>query len=213
MTPGMTSSSTAGGGSALTSEEAAVYSELKGLMHEVLLLLGLFALCCPRNAEALRWRWSGHPTMLHRLCELPFGYYCDPRLRAVVLPTLLCACLHDSVNLRILTSRLSPQHLLNFLKINAQPTASQSTPLALGGEDGAAAPPPTAYTPPAALIDDPSELPIVNMEYALAARLPPELWQEAAAFFASRPESPVPDLLGARGEEPPIAARDSELSG
>ena len=49
----------------------------------------MFALGTPRNAEALRWRWNRHPTMLHRLCDLPFGYFCEPRLRAVllVLPT------------------------------------------------------------------------------------------------------------------------------
>ena len=65
------------------------------------------------------------------------------------------------------------------------------------------------------------------MEYALAARLPPEMWPDALRFFSTRPESPVPDLLGTTpsasldgcdGVEPPAlagspAARESELSG
>ena len=179
----------------LTSEEAAVCTELKSLMHETLLLLGLFSLNTPRNAEALRWRWSGHPTMLHRLCELPFGYYCEPRLRSVLFPTLLCACINEPVNLRILTSRLAPEHLIHFVR-NAQAAMPTRQP-------GEAAAPPVL---PANLIDDPSELPIVSMEYALAARLPVEMWKEAIGFFSARPESPLPDL---GMEPPPAAARES----
>ena len=181
-----------GGVASLTSEEAAVCIELKSLMHEALLLLGLFSLNTPRNAEALRWRWSSHPTMLHRLCDLPFGYFCEPRLRSVLFPTLLCACLNDPVNLRILSSRLSPEHLLSFLR-----SAQAALPAHQPGEPAPAAPPPEL---PAVLIDDPSELPIVSMEYSLAARLPAEMWKDAIAFFSVRPESPSPEL---EGVEPP----------
>jgi len=169
----------------------------------------MFTLAAPRNAEALRWRWSGHPTMLHRLCELPFAYYCEPRLRSVLLPTLLCACLHDTVNLRILSSRLAPVHLLTFLRISAAGGAASSTGENQPPPSPTSAPP--SYTPPAVLIDDPSELPIVSMNYDLAARLPPEMWNEAIAFFSTRPESPAPDFLGV--EPPPLAANDSETSG
>jgi hypothetical protein len=179
----------------LTSEESAVYTELRSLMHEVLLLLGMFSLGAPRNAEALRWRWCGHPTMLHRLCDLPFAYFCEPRLRAVLFPTLLCACLHDSVNLRILTSRLSPEHLLCFLR-----NASLSEPAA------------STHMPPAVLIDDPSELPIVSIEYALAARLPPDTWAEATRFFSNRSESPLVDPGTNSGVDPPAAACDPETA-
>jgi hypothetical protein len=166
----------------------------------------------------LCWRWQGHPTMLHRMCDLPFGYYCEPRLRCALLPTLLCACLHDPFNLRILSSRLAPAHLLNFIRINASPPPPPGAPGAPGapgnGSGALAEPYPTTYTPPAALVDDPSELPVVSMEYALAARLPPHLWPEALSFFATRPASPVSDGVGARGvEPPPLAARDSEMSG
>ena len=150
--------------------------------------------------------------MLHRLCDLPFAYYCEPRLRSVLLPTLLCACLHDSVNLRILSSRLSPTHLLNFVRLNASgayPTAALSAgSSSTDGSSTASPASPPAYSPPAALIDDPSELPIVTMEYTLAARLPPDLWPDAIAFFSSRPDSPAPEAWP--GLEPPALA--SEMS-
>ena len=178
-----------------------MYHELKSLMHEVLLLLGMFALGAPRNAEALRWRWAGHPTMLHRLCDLPFAYYAEPRFRSVLFPTLLCACYHDSVNLRILSSRLSPAHLLRYLRAAASPATSTAP-----GEPS----PSPAYTPPAALIDDPSELPIVTMEYSLPARLPPALWIEALRCFSTRPVSPDPVHIGV--EMPRLSARGSETS-
>jgi len=40
------------------------------------------------------------------------------------------------------------------------------------------------------LVADPSELPIVTMDYALASRLPPSEWSEALAFFTGRPDRP-----------------------
>ena len=98
---------------------------------------------------------DGEEWVASSLDDLPFAYYCEPRLRNVLLPTLLCACFRDTVNLRILSSRLSPAHLLNFLRLNASPPPPSSAHPAAGG---AADLPPTAYTPPAALIDDPSEL-------------------------------------------------------
>ena len=160
-------------------DEIAVSIELRSLLHEVLLLLGIFALRSPRNAEALRWRYKDHPTMLHRLVGLPFRYFCDPQCKLALFPTLLCAVLHESVNLRILTSRLSPEHLLTFLR--TEMLARQSS-VSLPGErfsDYSA-----SLSSPAVLVEDPSELPMVSLEYALAARMPPSLWQEAVRYLA-----------------------------
>ena len=57
---------------------------------------------------------------------LPFVYFVDPRLRAVLFPTLLCACLHDTVNLRILSSRLAPAHLLTPRAVTAPSSPASS---------------------------------------------------------------------------------------
>ena len=142
-------------------------AELRALLHDVLLLLGTFTLGSRGNAEILRWRWGEHPTMLHRLSALPFRYFCQPRLRLVLLPTLVCACLRDEHNIRILSERLSPAHLVRFLREEQAANAPTEPPLA------------------ASLIADPSELPIVSMDFRLAARLPPAEWRAALEFFES----------------------------
>ena len=67
--------------------------------------------------------------MLHRLVELPFPYFCEPRLLAVLMPTLLCGCLADVANLHILSSRLSPEHLARYLRgqIRAYPPSAEAS--------------------------------------------------------------------------------------
>ena len=167
--------------------------EAEGLLHETLLLLGAFALATPKNAETLRWRWGAHPTMLHRLCELPFAYFVDPELRDVLLPTLISACHNDPFNFRILSSRLAPEHLTRYLRAQPEGAARELAP----GRECA---------PAAVLSSDPSELPIVTMDYALAARFPPVLWLEATRYLSVRPESPAPegiDLLPDPPARPP----------
>ena len=43
----------------------------------------------------------------------------------------------------------------------------------------------------AVLEADPSELPVVSVDFSLAARLPPSLWKSALQLFSFRPESPL----------------------
>ena len=147
------------------------------LLHEMLLLLGQFTLGSAANGEILRWRWGEHPTMLHRLASLPFAYFVKPQLRRVLLPTLIAGCVHDVDNSRILAHRLSAQHLLRFLR-----------------EQMVAAPSASELTPATSLSADPSELPMVAMDFALSARVPSRLWPAALAFFSTRPETPPAEL-------------------
>jgi hypothetical protein len=149
--------------------------EVRSLLHELLLLLGIFTHGSRPNAELLRWRKGEHPTMLHRLASLPFAYLCVPRLRAVLIPTLLCGCFRDQTNTRILAAHLHPAHLVRFLR-----------------EEMAAAPTAHAPTPAALLVSDPSQLPALTMDYGLAARLPPTEWEAALAFFET-PLEPLPE--------------------
>jgi len=159
-------------GDATGADDRARAEEVRSLLHELLLLLGIFTHTSRANAELLRWRKGEHPTMLHRLVSLPFGYFCVPRLRAVLLPTLLCGCFRDAANTRILAAHLHPDHLVRFLK------------------EELAAGPPAAQPPAALLVADPSQLPAVTMDYALAARLPPAEWEAALEFFQRPPEPP-----------------------
>mmetsp|Transcript_29862 Transcript_29862/g.96380 ORF Transcript_29862/g.96380 Transcript_29862/m.96380 type:complete len:278 (+) Transcript_29862:448-1281(+) len=161
-------------GAMAPADEGGCAEEVRCLLHELLLLLGIFTHGSRPNAELLRWRKGDHPTMLHRLVSLPFAYFCVPRLRAVLLPTLLCGCFCDQSNTRILAAHLHPDHLVRFLR-----------------EEIAAAPAAHALTPAALLVSDPSQLPAVTMDYSLAARLPPTEWEAALAFFATPPEPPA----------------------
>ena len=77
------------------------------------------------------------------------------------------------------SARLSPDHLLRFLREHITPAAE-----------------PPAELQAAVLIPDPSELPVVSMDYSLAARLPPRLWAEALSFFSVRPYSPLQEPIG-----------------
>ena len=85
---------------------------------------------------------------------------------------LVCACYRESVNFRILSTSLAPDHLLSYLR--NEPSSDALTP--------------------AALVDEPSELPVVTMEYSLGARLHPKVWADAIAYFGTRPESPSFDV-------------------
>ena len=104
----------------------------------------------------------------------------------MLLPTLIAGCVHAVDNSRILAHRLSAQHLLRFLR-----------------EQMAAAPAATELTPATSLSADPSELPMVAMDFALSARVPSRLWPAALAFFSTRPETPPAEL--APEDSPPPA--------
>ncbi|XP_077514235.1 SCAPER domain-containing protein short spindle 3 isoform X2 [Amblyomma americanum] len=84
------------------------------LLHQVVLLVGHFAVLSPDNQAVIQ---SGEqPTLLQLLCTLPFEYFSNPKLTQVLLPTLVCCCFGNEHNRTVLEKELSPLLLANFVE-------------------------------------------------------------------------------------------------
>lgn len=84
------------------------------LLHQVVLLIGHFAVLSPDNQAVIQ---SGEqPTLLQLLCTLPFEYFSNPKLTQVLLPTLVCCCFGNEHNRTVLEKELSPLLLANFVE-------------------------------------------------------------------------------------------------
>ncbi|KAH9331731.1 hypothetical protein KI387_003839, partial [Taxus chinensis] len=88
------------------------------LLFETLLLLGYFALLHLGNQAVLRWGKS--PTILHKICDLPFAFFSDPQLTPVLVGTLLAVCYGCEQNRDVVQQELSMDMLLVLLKSSKQ---------------------------------------------------------------------------------------------
>ncbi|OVA00752.1 hypothetical protein BVC80_9083g41 [Macleaya cordata] len=84
------------------------------LLLESLLLLGYFALFHPGNQAVLRWGKS--PTILHKVCDLPFVFFSDPELMPILAGTLVTACYGCEQNRDVVQQELSIEMLLSLLR-------------------------------------------------------------------------------------------------
>ena len=83
---------------------------LQSMLNELLLFIGYFCLLRPRNQDVLHW--GSHPTILQKLCDLPFDYFCKPKLLDALMPTLLIACYNHEGNLVVVREQLNVKHIL-----------------------------------------------------------------------------------------------------
>lgn len=58
-----------------------------------------------------------HPTVLQKLCQLPFQYFSDPRLVKVLFPSLIAACYNNGQNKVILEQEMSCILLASFIQV------------------------------------------------------------------------------------------------
>ncbi|KAE8699922.1 Detected protein of unknown function [Hibiscus syriacus] len=96
-----------------TSKWKAANDQIGLLLLESLLLLGYFALFHAGNQAVLRWGKS--PTILHKVCDLPFVFFSDPELMPVLAGTLLAACYGCEQNKDVVQQELSMDMLLSLL--------------------------------------------------------------------------------------------------
>uniref|UniRef100_UPI00398ECF73 S phase cyclin A-associated protein in the endoplasmic reticulum isoform X2 n=1 Tax=Pristiophorus japonicus TaxID=55135 RepID=UPI00398ECF73 len=132
------------------------------LLHEVIVCVGYFTVNHPDNQVTVQ---SGrHPTVLQKLCQLPFQYFSDQRLIKVLFPTLITACYNNPQNKVILEQEMSCILLATFIQDFAQ-SLSQSDNKPSQKKEG---------------------VPGVQDYLEFSNRFPREMWEEARRFFLTK---------------------------
>ncbi|XP_043843546.1 LOW QUALITY PROTEIN: S phase cyclin A-associated protein in the endoplasmic reticulum [Dromiciops gliroides] len=134
----------------------------EGLLHEVIICVGYFTVNHPDNQVIVQ---SGrHPTVLQKLCQLPFQYFSDPRLIKVLFPSLIAACYNNPQNKIILEQEMSCVLLATFIQ-DFEPIPGQT-------ED---------------LYPQTREKFFTSQDYLeLCNRFPEQAWEEARQFFLKK---------------------------
>ncbi|XP_069384838.1 S phase cyclin A-associated protein in the endoplasmic reticulum isoform X3 [Paralichthys olivaceus] len=84
------------------------------LLHEVITCVGYFTVNHPDNQVIVQ---SGRqPSVLQKLCQLPFQYFSHPRLIKVLFPSLISACYNNPQNKVILQQDMSCVLLATFIQ-------------------------------------------------------------------------------------------------
>uniref|UniRef100_A0AAQ5XGM3 S phase cyclin A-associated protein in the endoplasmic reticulum N-terminal domain-containing protein n=1 Tax=Amphiprion ocellaris TaxID=80972 RepID=A0AAQ5XGM3_AMPOC len=88
------------------------------LLHEVIICVGYFTVNHPDNQVIVQ---SGRqPSVLQKLCQLPFQYFSHPRLIRVLFPSLISACYNNPQNKVILQQEMSCVLLATFIQVNKE---------------------------------------------------------------------------------------------
>uniref|UniRef100_A0A8C6GGX2 S phase cyclin A-associated protein in the ER n=1 Tax=Mus spicilegus TaxID=10103 RepID=A0A8C6GGX2_MUSSI len=134
----------------------------ESLLHEVIVCVGYFTVNHPDNQVIVQ---SGrHPTVLQKLCQLPFQYFSDPRLIKVLFPSLITACHNNHQNKLILEQEMSCVLLATFIQDFAQtPGHVDNQSSSLKGN----------FQNPGNYLE-------------LANRFPQQAWEEARQFFLKK---------------------------
>nr|XP_012313116.1 S phase cyclin A-associated protein in the endoplasmic reticulum isoform X1 [Aotus nancymaae] len=134
----------------------------ESLLHEVIVCVGYFTVNHPDNQVIVQ---SGrHPTVLQKLCQLPFQYFSDPRLIKVLFPSLIAACHNNHQNKIILEQEMSCVLLATFIQDFAQtPGQAENQP----------------YQPKRNCLGSQDYLELAN-------RFPQQAWEEARQFFLKK---------------------------
>ncbi|KAJ7423993.1 S phase cyclin A-associated protein in the endoplasmic reticulum [Willisornis vidua] len=134
----------------------------EGLLHEVIICVGYFTVNNTDNQVIVQ---SGrHPTVLQKLCQLPFQYFSDPRLIKVLFPSLIAACYNNPQNKLILEQEMSCVLLATFIQDFAQSSGQMDNQLSQQREK---------------IFSSQDYLELSN-------RFPRQSWEEARQFFLKK---------------------------
>ncbi|XP_056120955.1 S phase cyclin A-associated protein in the endoplasmic reticulum isoform X5 [Rhinichthys klamathensis goyatoka] len=133
------------------------------LLHELIICVGYFTVNHPDNQVNVQ---SGRqPSVLQKLCQLPFQYFSHPRLIKVLFPSLICACYNNLQNKAILQQEMSCVLLATFIQ-DCATNENQS--------DSKASQPEKGWAP---------------LNYCeLSNRFPRDQWDSALQFFLKKQE-------------------------
>ncbi|XP_077067263.1 S phase cyclin A-associated protein in the endoplasmic reticulum isoform X6 [Siphateles boraxobius] len=133
------------------------------LLHELIICVGYFTVNHPDNQVNVQ---SGRqPSVLQKLCQLPFQYFSHPRLIKVLFPSLICACYNNLQNKVILQQEMSCVLLATFIQ-DCATNENQS--------DSKASQPEKGWAP---------------LNYCeLSNRFPRDQWDSALQFFLKKQE-------------------------
>ncbi|KAI5007739.1 hypothetical protein ZWY2020_008787 [Hordeum vulgare] len=84
------------------------------LLLESILLLGYFSLFHPGNQAVLRWGKS--PTILHKVCDLPFVFFSDPELMPILTTALIAVCYGCDQNRSVVLQEISSDMIVTLLR-------------------------------------------------------------------------------------------------
>ena len=123
------------GGEAVSQEVAHVVARLlahfgdgarASVLHELILLIGRLTMGHAQNQELVQA--GGCATILPVLCALPFPYFSQPQLKAVLFPTLIASCFGNERNTQLLRSEMNCSLLVDFIVgvLEAPPGADPS---------------------------------------------------------------------------------------
>uniref|UniRef100_A0A674MYX6 S-phase cyclin A-associated protein in the ER n=1 Tax=Takifugu rubripes TaxID=31033 RepID=A0A674MYX6_TAKRU len=88
------------------------------VLHEVIICVGYFTVNNPDNQVIVQ---SGRqPSVLQKLCQLPFQYFSHPHLIRVLFPSLISACYNNDHNKVILQQEMSCVLLASFIQVNTR---------------------------------------------------------------------------------------------
>ncbi|XP_072574277.1 S phase cyclin A-associated protein in the endoplasmic reticulum isoform X1 [Paramormyrops kingsleyae] len=132
----------------------------ESLLHEVIICVGYFTVSHPDNQAIVQ---SGRqPSVLQKLCQLPFQYFSEPRLVRVLFPTLISACHSNPQNKVILQQEMSSVLLATFIQDCAQSSGRVENRTSQKEDSRSLEP-----------LD-------------LASRFPRDRWEEALQFFLNK---------------------------
>ncbi|XP_006655951.1 uncharacterized protein LOC102704066 [Oryza brachyantha] len=101
------------------------------LLLESLLLLGYFSLFHAGNQAVLRWGKS--PTILHKVCDLPFVFFSDPELMPILAAALIAVCYGCDQNRSVVQQEISAEMLRSLIKSCNTPGQPASDSILLDG--------------------------------------------------------------------------------